>query len=162
MGGQVKVSEGHGIKTLLYNILNRKDITERFTHLGAVNHEVSVVDPVADELLPCRGLTLGNLIGMVDGRVLDAACMDVHGLPQIFHCHCGTLNMPPRKTITKLRVPVHLVIGKAANPLKPQCEIRRVFFVFTGFDSNTNRSIFLFEFLPIRSRPGIRAARSPT
>ncbi len=144
---KIKIAKRERIKPFLNDVLNRIDIAKGLTHLGAIDHQVSVVDPVPNERFTRRCFALGDLVGVVDGGVLNATGMDIDSLPQVLHCHRRALNVPTRESVPKRRIPVHLVVGESPNPLEPQGKIRRMFFVLTGFHFIPDRDALLVKLL---------------
>jgi hypothetical protein len=74
---------------------------------------------------------LGDFVGVMDGNVVDAACVNVKLFTELFYAHGRTFNVPAGVTPSPGAVPDQRLIFKFAFG-KPQREIVGVAFVFVN------------------------------
>ena len=72
-------------------------VTERLTDFAAVNFQVIAVQPIPRKLYAASRLTLGDLVGVVHGNVVNTAGVDVNRLSKQLHRHGAALQMPTRE-----------------------------------------------------------------
>ena len=91
-------------------------------HLPAAHLQVGAVQPGAHERRARGGLRLGDLVLVVREDEVDAAGVDVEGLPEIAHRHRRALEVPPRAPGADRRLPAGLSLPGAL----PQDEVADV------------------------------------
>ena len=72
------------------------------------------MQPVVNPLRPRSTLALGNLVGMVDGHVVNTASVNVKMLAKVLHAHCRTFNMPARVASSPWGIPSQSLVLKLA------------------------------------------------
>ena len=121
------------------DIAEGDDVTERLTHLAAVNFDVVVVQPDVNKLLPSQALTLSNLVGVMHRNMIDATSVNVNCIAQRFPGNGRTFEVPARKTDAPRAVPFHVALGVCRRKL-PDGEVGDVAFALdtdpgAGFQS---------------------------
>ena len=71
----------------LKDVLNIQDIAQRFAHLGLIDVDEPVVNPISNEGLACGGFGLGNLVVVVRELEVTTPSVDVEGLAQVVAAH---------------------------------------------------------------------------
>ena len=107
---QKHVADFPAIIALFLQVSQRVEITQGFRHLFAVHAQVGAMEPCMHKGLARGALRLGYFIFMVRKHVVDAACMNVEALPQVFHGHGRTLDMPARAAATPWGIPPYIAI----------------------------------------------------
>ena len=147
MRSEIKIAKSKRVKSLGDHIINRYYVTERLTHFRAINHQMPVMDPIANKFFSGCSLTLGNFIRVMDGHVFRAAGVDIDRIAKVLHRHRRTLDMPARKPIAERTLPMHLVIREPTDALKPKHEIRGMLLLLPGIDICADRHILILKFL---------------
>src|SRR5438067_734115 len=111
MSCKQKVPDFAASKPLLHQISKSKEITQRFGHFLAFDHQVRAVQPKIDEsfvnLLQTCAFALRDLVFMVGKNEVLAPKMQVKGSAEQFHTHGTALDMPPRPAFSPRSFPEH-------------------------------------------------------
>ena len=115
---------GEGMDALVDQALERGEAAGGFRHLSrAFDQEVVVHPPVGAGLgAVAMRLVLGDLVGVVDFAMVDAAGVDVELFAEIFLAHYRAFEMPARRAAAPGRIPLHLPVF-ARRGLAPDREI---------------------------------------
>src|SRR5258706_8793457 len=79
--------------------------------------------------------------------MIFTSCMDIKLFAQVLHAHGTTLDMPTRKSIAPRTLPVHGVVRKLTDSLKPQCKIGRILFIRVCLHFLPNAYLFFGQVL---------------
>ena len=100
--------------------------------------------PVVHPAFAGGTLGLGNLVGMVDGDVIDSTGMDVDLLSQILHAHGGALDVPAGIAPSPGRVPHQgLVLELALG--EPQHKVLGIPLVLVNVDAGTGLQVIQIQ-----------------
>ena len=127
VGGQAEIAIGEGVEAVVHQFLHGQEVAAGLGHLfGGVaardgtrgESQKRAVDPEPGEDVTRRALGLGDLVGVVDRDVVNAAAVDVQRLAQIIHAHGGTFDVPAGVADAPGRLPLHDVgrlVGEPQN-----------------------------------------------
>ena len=140
MALQAEQAVDQRIVALFFQKRYRQEFTLGFGHLAVRGVQMMDMEPVIAPFVTEIGLRLGNFIGMVRKRIVDAAAMDIHILAQMLDADAGALNMPPRIADAPWRIPFERLIFKLGLG-KPEDKIVLVALVFVLLDAFTNADL---------------------
>ena len=110
MGSETEIAVIERIESFVNQSLKRQKRTGRFGHFSFVKDQKFAVNPVVDPRFAGSRLRLGDFVGMVNGNVIDTAAVNIEMIPQIFHTHGRTFDVPSRIPFPPGRIPQHGVI----------------------------------------------------
>lgn len=95
MGSKAEETVIQRFISLVNQYLQRQETSRAFAHLTCVIEQKFPVHPVLDPwMITCSGLTLRNLIGMMNRNGINASAVKVKLVTKICHAHGRTLNVP--------------------------------------------------------------------
>ena len=98
----------HGVVSSIEEIAKGEEIAFGLRHLFPFDQQMLSMNPEADERMPCRGLALSDLVFVMRENIVNASAVNIEHFAQMLHGHRGALEMPPRTTGAKRRVPPRL------------------------------------------------------
>ena len=93
------------IREMLNDIPDRKEVTERLTHLLTVNIYESIVYPVICKCAAVSRFTLSDLVLVVREDKILSAAMNIDRITEVLLDHCGALDMPAGSSLSPGRIP---------------------------------------------------------
>ncbi len=139
MRGQQHKADHLARDALIQQILDRKEIAQRFGHFPPLDLHHLVVHPEAREI-PVRigAAALRDLVFVVRKLQIQPAAVNVEALAQQVQRHGGTLDMPAGPAIAPRRFPAGLVAARRF----PQHKIHRIVFVVCHLDPLAGAHVF--------------------
>ena len=122
MGAQTQGAVVQRLEALLAHPFQGQESPGRLRHLAFVENQKGAVHPGIDPAMTETRLGLGDLVGVMDRDMVDAAAMDVDARPQIAGRHRRAFDMPARETAAPGTVPTHDLTRKLGFG-EPQDEI---------------------------------------
>ena len=103
-----KVAHGHRVVSLREDVVERVEVALGLRHFLAVDEEMLAVHPEIHELLPRRGLALGDLVFVVREDVVHAPRVNVEVISEVLRAHGRALDVPARAAGPPGRIPGRL------------------------------------------------------
>src|SRR5262245_3859993 len=125
VGAETEEAVCQRIVPLVDQALEPQEPARGLRHLAVVDLEERAVHPEVGETGAVAGFRLGDLVGVVDGRVILAAGVDVEERPQILDRHRRTFDMPAGEADSPGTRPFHLPLLILRAEL-PEREVGRV------------------------------------
>ena len=97
-------------------LLEGDEVTQRLTHLLAVDCNHIVVHPILRRVVTQSRCRLRDLALVVGEHQVHTSAVDIETLTEVLGAHCRTLHMPTGETIAPRRGPTHNMLGCSLLP----------------------------------------------